>query len=244
MKVKLLNVLVPVTCMALLCSCGNAAESAGNNDKEKNVKTNEPAVEIAVKDYLHMEVEGYDTVGKLKTYGIDTVKIAEDNKKAFKIPEDDTNDTALTVAVNCLNSYLEPKTDKYELLSNGDVVVFQFNANYNDIKSLYNVDINIENAELTVSGLNPLKEIDPFDYVECQFLHLPAELGENLINALVTDNTIGDSQIKCKIDKDVVKSGEKVTVEYYTISDQYTLEQLFAMQGYKPTRLSKEYIAE
>lgn len=243
MKNSFIKILIPVSCTLLLCSCGNTATKIKEEKSKTAAESKEPIVQINLKDYIHTEVEGYDTVGTVKSYGLDTVKIAEDNKKAFKIPENTEDDAAMTAAVNCLNSYLDIKADKIDLLSNGDLISFNLNDNYKDIQNLFSVDINANGIEYTVSGLTPLKEMDPFESVKCEFLHLPEELGENLISSYLSDSYRANG-IYCKMDKETVKVGETVTVEYYTDSDQYTIEQYFAMQGYKPTQLVKEYIAE
>lgn len=238
---KIIKIIAPLTCCILLCSCGSSNNSNVNSNNnnaatEASKDTSAPKVKINLKDYALMGYKGNDTVGLPSNFGIDTEKMVQDNAEAFG--------GSTPAIISDVSEYFDISIDK-DLLSNGDVIHLLVGDRYKELNDKYNVDINADGLEFTVSGLTELQEIDPFDSIDVSFVEsLADEPGSQSRVCDLTDNGYCYSSVQYSIDKEIANVGDTVKVTFSSIIDNRTVEQAFAEDGFKPTQTEKEYIVE
>ena len=233
---KLIKTIAPLTCCIMLCSCGSTNNSDVNNNNNTSSQTlkdtSAPKMKINLKDYALMGFKGYDTIGDPSNYGIDTEKMVQDNSEAFG--------GSTPAIISDVSEYFDISIDKH-LLSNGDVIHMLVGDRYKELSDKYNVDINADGLEFTVSGLTELQEIDPFDSAEVTFTD-PLDGTQSRICSF---NIMGCYKwVDCNIDKGVANIGDTVKITFTSALEGRTVEQAFAEDGFKPTQTEKEYIVE
>ena len=232
---KLIKTTLPLLCCILLCSCGSEKSSNVNSNNTNSAASKDSSaqkVRINLKDYALMEFKGNDTIGQPSNYGLDSVKMIQDNAEAFG--------GSSPAIISDVESYFDISIDK-QLLSNGDVIHLLVGDRYNELNDKYNVDINADGLEFTVSGLTELQEIDPFDSAEVTFTD-PEDGGQSRICSCFIAG--GYSWVDYNIDKEIANVGDTVTVTFSSKLEGRTVEQAFAEDGFKPTKTEKEYIVE
>lgn len=238
---KILKIIIPLSCAILLCSCGTtAAQKEESSDSKKVDVVNESAdsaTKIYLKDYTSLEFKGYDTVGSSGKFKFDIEKLVKDNAAAF-------NGDDKTIISDILTSFdtVDVLPDKH--LSNGDTVKMSIDGRIKEINDKYNIELITDNLEFTVTGLNELEEIDPFSKAEYSFENDTTDpSGQNKVFCFSVPSY--STLLKVQKDKECAKIGETITVEFITLyGDGTTVEQTFAKEGYKPTRIKAEYIVE
>ena len=235
---KLIKTTLPLLCCILLCSCGSEKSSNVNSNNTNSAASKDSSaqkVRINLKDYALMEFKGNDTIGQPSNYGLDSVKMIQDNAEAFG--------GSSPAIISDVESYFDISIDK-QLLSNGDVIHLLVGDRYNELNDKYNVDINADGLEFTVSGLTELQEIDPFDSIELSFMENQADLGGQSRVCYLTDNGFPCNNVDYNIDKEIANVGDTVTVTFSSQLGDRTVEQAFAVDGFKPTQTEKEYVVE
>lgn len=236
---KLIKIIVPLTCCILLCSCGSSNNSNVNSNNNNTIAETSKdisasKVKINLKDYALMGYKGYDTIGLPSHYGLDTEKMVKDNAEAFG--------GSTPAIISDVVEYFDISIDK-DLLSNGDVIHLLVGDKYKELGDKYNVDVNADGLEFTVSGLKELQEVDPFDHLEVSFLENPEDIGGQ--SRVCTYGGYYDyDYVECKIDKEIANVGDTVKITFSSTISNRTVEQAFAETGFKPTQIEKEYIVE
>lgn len=239
---NILKIIVPLSCAILLCSCGTtAAQKEESSDSKKVDVVNESAdsaTKIFLKDYATVTFQGYDTVGTESKRSIDVEKMVQDYSDAFG----GSNSTIISDVASSFDTF-DVIPDKN--LSNGDIVKLSLGEKYKEINNKYNVELIADNLEFTVTGLKELNEVDPFKNLIVKFDENPEDVGGNTRICHVSKGLEPSSDLKYKVDKEIANVGETVTVEYFTdYPDGSTVEERFAANGYKPTRIKIEYTVE
>lgn len=237
---KLIKIIAPLTCCILLCSCGssnnNNVNSNNNNTAAETSKdTSASKVKINLKDYALMGYKGNDTIGLPSNFGLDTGKMVQDNAEAFG--------GSTPAIISDVSEYFDISIDK-DLLSNGDVIHLLVGDRYKELNDKYNIDINADGLEFTVSGLTELQEIDPFDSLELSFIENSEDIGGQSRVCCINDTGFCYSSVQYSIDKEIANVGDTVKVTFSSIIGNRTVEQAFAEDGFKPTQTEKEYVVE
>lgn len=238
---KIFKIIVPLSCAILLCSCGTGtSQNEASSDSKKvaaMVESKESATKIYLKDYATMEFDGNDTVGRISKFGIDTEQMVIDNSTVFGGSSDEI---ILDVA-----EYIDTKTDISRYLSNGDTTELIVDDKYTKLEDKYNVNLITDGLEFTVSGLKELEEIDPFEKAELVCTEASKDSEDKSRLCSLSKEKYPSTKVYYKLDKEVAKVGETVTAEIYTkYTDGTTVEQTFAIEGYKPTRTKAEFTVE
>lgn len=105
---------------------------------------------VDLNDYLTLECEGYDTVGKAD-FTFDYEKLIDDNPKAFGLSKDYSDEDYLGVLLS-IDSYIDGDLDKTDSLSNGDTVTFKWDVDEENLNELFPISAVYSDKKLEVSG--------------------------------------------------------------------------------------------
>ncbi|WP_026835538.1 hypothetical protein [Eubacterium xylanophilum] len=199
---------------------------------------------INLQDYTKVTFEGYDGYGKAKL-DFDNSKFNVDvaNAVGININSDAKLDNISSLVSNIeeLGKYekavssVSKKLDKTEGLKNGDVVTVSFTYN-NDIAGDYKIKYKGEPMTFTVSGLNEVKEVDPFANLKVEFTGISPNVSVKTENSATEDAL---KTISFDIEKRYgLKLGDKFTIKA-NASEQFT-EQY----GIKLSSTEKEYTVD
>ncbi len=181
---------------------------------------------INLNDYVTVFFEGYDTVGRA-VVEFDTDTFQSDYKG--KLPGSFSED------------YLDWNLDKSSDLSNGDAILLTWDCEDERVLSRYGYKLEYEDVSFTVSGLQEIKEFDPFEGIEVTFggisPNATAEVtGEPLEEAAKNLNFTLDRNKN-------LKSGEIVTLSA-TIWGGDPADYCVRTYGMRPNPLTKTYTVD
>lgn len=211
---------------ALLATCAGAAICA--------VMTGCGTVEIELNDYIEVEYSGYDTIGAAR-YSIDFDAMIAENSDAFGLRDGYTEQEGAAVRAD-LSSSIGGSFDEVNRLTNGDDIEFTWSVNEEKLMESYPVTLIYSDMEYTVSGLEELKDFDPFEYIEVSFSGIAPD-GQLLINIS------NDIPIAATFDADRLRglrNGDTVTIT----AGAGNLEQFALTKGYKLVKTTQEYTVD
>lgn len=192
---------------------------------------------INLNDYVTIETEGYDTVGKAHYY-FDSEQLVEDNLEVFGLNED--SGFALLDVLDTVESNLDGELDKTDSISNGDRITFKWDESGKEkLEEKYKISLKYGDKTLDVEGLEEAKTFNPFDHISVSFSGI-APNGE--ANVVISD-TMPVGGLDVEIDKrNGLKKGDKVKV---TVGDsaEAAKDYCFA-RGYIPTETEMEFTVE
>lgn len=192
-------------------------------------------VEIELNDYVQVDFNGYDTIGAVR-YSIDFDSMIAENPNAFGLSENYSQQEGLSVRA-ALSNAIGGSFDENNLLTNGDNIEFAWSVNEEKLIEKYPVTLIYSDMEYTVSGLEELKDFDPFEYIEVSFSGVAPD-GQLLIN---TDNDIPIKDIYFNAESFYgLSNGDTVTIT----ADAGNLEQYALTKGYRLVKYSQEYTVE
>ena len=192
-------------------------------------------VEIELNDYVQVDFNGYDTIGAVR-YSIDFDSMIAENPNAFGLSENYSQQDGLSVRA-ALSNAIGGSFDENNLLTNGDSIEFAWSVNEEKLIEKYPVTLIYSDMEYTVSGLEELKDFDPFEYIEVSFSGVAPD-GQLLIN---TDNDIPIKDIYFNAESFYgLSNGDTVTIT----ADAGNLEQYALTKGYRLVKSSQEYTVE
>lgn len=196
---------------------------------------------INLEDYVKVEVEGYDGNGEADV----SWKSDELDKAIIEAlgydDEDDLEDLDSGKALEAYSAYLDIKdslklkTNKTEDLSNGDKIKVTIKYD-NEVAGKYGIKFKGDTYEMTVSGLEELRKVDPFDGLTVSFDGKSPSVRVNF-DYDGKEDFINSYDFRADTD-DEVRLGDKITVTC-DISD-YTLKE----EGVQLTSTTKEYTVE
>ena len=192
--------------------------------------------EINVNQYLTTEISGYDGNGSA-AWHIDLGQLVKENLSAFGLKEGYSAAEYQTV-LDKLHSNMKAEYDKVKGLSNGDAVKLTWeNSIWTALESDFKVKFVTENVDVTVSGLQKVIEVNPFDKITVTFIGTaPNGYAEVDIAAL---DDLPEAVWYDAAPQEGLSNGDKVKV---TISES-TVSNL-ANKGYRLTETEKEYTVE
>ena len=215
MKGNLIKLPALLSAAALLVSCGRA--------------------DIDPNDYLEVRFSGLDTAASAD-YEIDYVKMVEDNPGAFGVKEKN-NAEAAERAAGDLGKYLNGAPDRDSMLSNGDVITFEWSRDgVQQLEEKYKIRLDISDKAITVSGLEEAKPFDPFEYLSVGFRGTESDGVIELNYDGLPVRDIQFSAERCS----GLRNGDKVRVSFGSGSEEEIKDKSFA-QAYIPVCFEKEY---
>lgn len=246
MKRKILTISSLILVSTIMCcSCGKADKPSENAEVIADSRTEEdllPLVEINLKDYVDITFEGYDTVGRVKGYGMKLEDMVNDHLENFHLSESMPEDNKNAIIKDIVSYFKDYAVDKvFTDLSNGEVVHFSLNEKYKEISNKYDVKINADDTDFIVSGLTELEEIDPFENMTMEFKDSRVNPG---LKSCIRSGDFEAEYIQCVQDKSEAQVGEKIKVKYETQYTDEPLDKAFALSGYKATRTEMEFTVE
>ena len=196
------------------------------------------STEINLSDYIVFESAGYETYGTAEcwfdaasyTKDIDAIFAEKDMWNESKYSQEQ-----MELAEGLYHSYFVPIADKTSGLSNGDhvEVTTEYTADqYKDI----GIRLTGGNESYEVSGLEPLKDFDPFSDLQVIF---------NGVSPLCTASLSGTrDDLMYTVSQDTGLSlGDTVTVEI-SFNGGQDFSDFTAMTGLVPTATEKSYVVE
>ena len=187
---------------------------------------------VNMNDYITIETSGYNGYGKA-TYVFDEDRFYEENENKFKMSnaikkyvndnelfrwglmlyDIDVNDKKDAAKLFIVGTELEGGLSQYSGLSNGDVITFSWDSDYDDeemdqIAKKFKVKVNYSDIEYTVSGLQEVPRFDPFDGVEVSFSGISPN-GQ----ALIADYPDNGLYYSIEGDNKGLKNGDEITVK-------------------------------
>lgn len=217
MKRKLIAVAALLTVPFAMTSCGRKA--------------------INLNDYITIEADGYDTIGKAHYY-FDSEQLIEDNLEVFGLDEE--SGFALLDVIDKVESNLDGELDKTENISNGDRITFKWDESGKEtLEEKYKISLKYGDKTLDVEGLEEAKTFNPFDHISVSFGGI-APNGEATINV---SDTMPVSGLDIEADKrSGLSTGDTIKV---TIGDsaESAKDYCFA-RGYIPTETEMEFTVE
>ena len=211
---------------------------------------NEKRHTVNVADYLTVEFEGYDTVGKA------TVELDEEfwevvyEKASFKDKsryEKEDYFTSYFTEAEYMESEIGPwfsyEIDKSSKLSNGDEVKVEYKVKAEKIKKKYGVIIKAETQKFTVDGLKECDTFDPFEDIEIKYTGVSGN-GE-VEYEIVNDRDVYDD-VTFSFDEDYyLEEGDEITLTFGPYYDEDELLEYCAENyGCIPTATEKKYTVE
>ena len=196
------------------------------------------STEINLSDYIVFESAGYETYGTAECW-FDTASYTKDIDAIFAEKdmwnESKYSQEQMELAEGLYRSYFVPITDKTSGLSNGDhvEVTTEYTADqYKDI----GIRLTGGNESYEVSGLEPLKDFDPFLDLQVIF---------NGVSPLCTASLSGTrDDLMYTVSQDTGLSlGDTVTVEI-SFNGGQDFSEFTATTGLVPTATEKSYIVE
>lgn len=216
------------TAALVLSAC---AVSCG--EKKENKKT------VEINEYVDYSFSGIDSKGTCNIV-IDYEKMVEENRRAFGLKSDYSDDD-LAEVVDKLESELQGDINTSDFLSNGDNIKFIWNENdIEKIEDEYNINIKYSTLDWSVSGLDEVVEIDPFESLEVTFSgtapngKMDMEVLQKAASANDMSYTFHDNADK----NSELKNGDVVTISIEDSDDD------IEMAGFSATQRSKEYTVE
>lgn len=192
---------------------------------------------IDANEYLELEVNGYDTAGKVSCK-FDAEQLVMDNLEAFGLS--DASEMEYYSVIMNIEEYLSGEPDKKEELSNGDTVTFKWNESKADkLEEKYKVNIKTDDKVIDVSALEEPEEIDLFEYVNVTFDGIAP-------NGRVNISTESNIPVKISFtaDKtDTLKNGDVIKITAQAPSGTDIADYCF-QNGYVPKETEKEYTVE
>ncbi len=192
-------------------------------------------VEVELNDYIEPKYDGYNTIGDAScmiSYGA----IVDDHPEAFGLSGNSSQQERQAVKDDIVGK-IGGSLDESSMLTNGDNIEFTWNVNDEALSEKYPVTLIYSDIEYTVSGLEELKDFDPFEYIEVSFSGVAPD-GQLLIN---TDNDIPIKDIYFNAESFYgLSNGDTVTVT----ADHGYLEDLCLDNGYRLVKSSQEYTVE
>ena len=200
---------------ALLVSCGRA--------------------DIDPNDYLEVRFSGLDTTASAD-YDIDYAKMVADNSEYFGVTEKNSAEAAERAADD-LGKYLNGAPDRDSMLSNGDVITFEWSRDgVQQLEEKYKIRLSVSDKDITVSGLEEAKPFDPFEYLSVGFRGTEPEGVIELDYEGLPVRDVPFSAERCS----GLRNGDKVRVSFGSGSEEEIRDKCFN-QAYIPVCFEKEY---
>ena len=167
---------------------------------------------INLNDYIVIETEGYNTLGKASVE-FDLDKFEADNSKKIKM------DSSLTMQQSLYNAtqpellkilYIDYTVSEKNDLSNGDVITVKWKCDDASAKQFFGCNLNYSDIEYTVSGLEEVKTFDPFENITLSY----SGIEPNGVLELNVDYDVPEMQfLSFSADKNNnLSEGEEITV--------------------------------
>lgn len=215
MKKIILKLIVPLLAAAVLVSCGRA--------------------DIDPNNYLKLSFSGLDTAASADI-DIDYRKIVTDNLRAFGIKDPDDSESIQSAAEK-LAECLGGSPDKASMLSNGDVITFQWDrSGVAELEEKYKIRLTIADKEIIVSDLKEAERFDPFDFLTLEYSGVEPN-GELILN--VDGLPVKDVPFTARHTSGL-SNGDRIKVHFGSDSKKETTEKCFE-QGYVPECFEKAY---
>lgn len=130
-------------------------------------------VKVDLNDYIYVEYEGYNTVGRAHHY-FDFDAFCGDyaGKIKYRGKDNQIVDTLFDEQIVCrmlIDEYVNWDLDQMSKLSNGDVVHMEWDCDDERAKADFGIQLSYENQDFTVEGLNEPEAVDPFDGAHVSF---------------------------------------------------------------------------
>lgn len=196
------------------------------------------STEINLSDYIVFNPAGYETYGTAECWfdaesfskDVDTIFAEKDmwNEKKYSQEQMD-------LAVGLYHDYYTPIADKTSGLSNGDHVEVKTEYEADKYKDI-GIKLTGGNEDYEVSGLEPIKDFDPFADLQVTF---------NGISPLCTASLSGTrDELTYTVSQDTGLSlGDTITVEV-SFGGGQDFSDFTAMTGLVPTATEKSYVVE
>ncbi|MBQ9198851.1 MAG: hypothetical protein IJ141_01550 [Lachnospiraceae bacterium] len=192
-------------------------------------------VKVKLDKYITIEYAGYDSKGQAyatfdvakfyRDYG-DKIERTNAKKKALKSewgglysevlkeskPVEDLYEDCIRGSLNISNN-----------LSNGDTITYEWDINTKKALEYYNCEMEFSNINFIVSGLEEVKDFNPFDYIEITY----SGTAPNGTASIAKDTSVSEmNDVYFTIDKDSGLSvGDTITVTASAYnSDDYFME--------------------
>lgn len=187
---------------------------------------------INVEDYVTVEFSGYDGYGKANVK-VDKTALSTDAVEKTGIADDVSSLSDLlggsvskvTLLRNAISS-IKCTPDKKEGLKNGDEVTVEITYD-NEIANEVKLEFSGSSVKATVSGLNPVKEVDAFEGLEITY----SGKSPNGKAAVKYSGSDLITKYNFKLDKSSkLKNGDVVTVTF-TPEDKTTLAKGFVVKN-------------
>lgn len=190
---------------------------------------------INVNDYLTTEVNGYDGNG-YAGWNVDLGQLVRDNYQAFGLKEG-YSVMEYQAVLEKLKNNTKANYDKAEELSNGDTIKFTWDSDFSTLESDYKVKFTATDIDITVSGLDKIIELNPFDYIKMKYTGIAPYGHATIDNSALADLPVS---IKFEITPDYdLDIGDTVKVSMIKGTEEACLSA-----GYRLTETEYVYTVE
>jgi hypothetical protein len=215
LKDNILKLAVTLLAAAALVSCGR--------------------VVIDPNDYLEYSFSGLDTAASAD-FDIDFQKMVADNPKAFGV-KDESSRKAAERAVSELEKYLCGAPDRSDMLSNGDIISFEWNRdNIGKLEESFRIRLDVTDKEIVVDGLEEAVPFDPFDYIGFNYSGVEPD-GELVLST--EDMPVKNIPVSAEPCSGL-SNGDKVKIRFGSGTEDGIAADCFG-QGYIPECFEKTY---
>lgn len=173
---KLILTLLSLILALSLCACGDdpAPESSDKPENEQTTAPAEALPEISLNDYVVIEEQGCEGSGSI-SIRLDYERLVGDNADKLKADEAAAQfgySTSKEAALSIFQRTYDVIFESSDKLSNGDTVDVRWNTDdfgIEDLAQVIEATFTYENFTHTVSQLEPLREVDPFQLLTVTF---------------------------------------------------------------------------
>lgn len=170
---------------------------------------------VSLNDYVKINAEGYDTVGKL-VYTFDQDSFVNDYKGKIKIKDKEIlkqlgQVSDIGAVMLFFNDCISVKIDKTDNLKNGDSVKLTWQCDEERAAKVYGVQLKYSDIDYEVNGLTEVGRFNPFDNIKVCF---EGKDPNGTARCEVVGNSPEMSYIYFEIDKSSgLKNGDTITIK-------------------------------
>lgn len=199
------------------------------------VATSKPTIQL--NEYVTVAYTGYDSLGEAEV-SFDMEAFCEAYEGKLEAPESAQSEGTELFAKRVIK---DSKLDKENNLSNGDVIVYQWDFSVSALEEVYGCKIECSDIKFTVTGLEEIETVDVFTGVEIVYEGIAP-----FAKATVKNNSKEDyaKLLSFTTDATNLGNGDTFTVAIDFTEDFGNVNGYIETYGKVPEKTEKEFVVE
>ena len=193
---------------------------------------------IKLNDYVSVDFTGYDGYGKA-VYSFDITGFTSEYGDVLAKASGDMSSPNLSLCSRMLSTTVSYSLSQDTGLSNGDSVTLTWDCDSDRAGIEYGVKLVFEDMSFTAEGLEPVREIDPFQYLDVIYRGTMPFASVDYIDVLDYGAVFEYVDFQCEPDSGL-SNGDTVTLRL-SFSDDTAAETIAETNGVTFSRMEAEY---